>query len=151
MAAVFFSKNLKDTKKIAHTLVDAVSQIEHSGALVIGLVGNLGAGKTTFTQSLAQNFGIKESILSPTFVLMKIYAIRKKAASAAFRHLVHIDCYRLDSPNELDHLGFKHLLKDKDAIIVIEWADRIKKILPGDTIWVEFKHGKKQNERLINF
>lgn len=151
MVADFFSKNLKDTRKIAHALVDAVLQIEHSGALVIGLMGNLGAGKTTFTQSLAQNFGIKESILSPTFVLMKIYTIRKKAAGAAFRHLVHIDCYRIDSPGELDHLGFKHLLKDKDAIIVIEWAERIKNILPKDTLWIKFRHGKKPSERIISY
>ena len=127
--------------------------------VIIALEGNLGSGKTTFAQAFARAFGIKEKVLSPTFVLMKIYApnskfqipnSKSKTNSFRFRHLIHIDCYRLNSPRELSHLGLRNLLKDKDAIILIEWADRIKKTLPKKAIWIKFRHGKKPNERVIN-
>ena len=67
----------------------------------------------------------------------------------SFGHLIHIDCYRIHGPKDLIHLGLKELLKDKDAIILIEWAERIKKILPYDALWVRFRHGRKYSERNI--
>lgn len=117
-------------KKIAKTL--KVGQ-------VIGLVGELGAGKTQFVKGLAKGLGLKNNITSPTFVLLRNYESVK---------LVHIDCYRLNNSDELLELGFEELIKDN--IIVIEWADKIRSILPKDTHWVKFKVGKKENQRLIN-
>ena len=104
---------------------------------VLGLVGELGAGKTQFVKGLAKGLGIKNNITSPSFVLLKKY-----------NNLIHIDCYRLNSPQELLDLGWQEFLEDKN-IIAIEWADKIKKIMPRDTIWIKFKTGQKENQRII--
>jgi len=140
------TRSAKETQKIAAMLAgELIRAPRRGGARVLALQGNLGAGKTTFTQGFARALGVKENVLSPTFVLMKIYPLKK----GNFCHLIHIDCYRIASPKDLLHLGFKELLKDKDAIILIEWADRIKKILSPDAIWLKFTHGAKHNERKI--
>lgn len=141
-----------ETKKVAALVANSVCP-----PVVIALEGELGAGKTTFVQGFARGLGVKEKIQSPTFVLLKIYKINPALArksgvkKGVARHLVHIDCYRIDSPQDLLHLGFKNLLKDKDAIILIEWAERIKKLLPRDAIRIKFRHGKKPHERVIDF
>lgn len=165
---VVITKGALETKKFAAHLAHSVRPPK-----VIALEGDLGAGKTTFAQGFAQALGIKEKIQSPTFVLMKIYNLHRaslRGASATkqsprlprparsgarndgtrgFGHLIHIDCYRLNSPKDLLHLGFKNLLKDKDAIILIEWADRIKKLLPRNAIRIKFRHGEKSTSRVI--
>lgn len=128
-------------------MAEEVKKYSGKSALVLALEGNLGAGKTTFTQSFAKSLGIKEKISSPTFVLMKVYKL--PSSSYNLKYFVHIDCYRLDSAKDLQHLGFKDLLMDKDAVVVVEWADRIKKILPKDTIWIKFEHGEKPDERIL--
>jgi len=133
------------TKQFASTLAREIARTKSDRARVIALSGNLGAGKTTFTQGFAKALGIARPVQSPTFVVMKVYELKKKY----LKHLVHIDAYRIETPRELDHLGFRELLKDKDAVILIEWADRVKKILPNDTTWITFEHGKKSNERSI--
>jgi len=150
-----------ETKKIARILareISAPDRVGTRGAHVLALSGELGAGKTTFAQGFAQALGVAERVLSPTFVLMKIYGLPKKIKDKSkkiknrrwiFKHLIHIDCYRLASPKDLLHLGFKAILKDKDAIILIEWPERIKKILPPDALWLQFIHGARQNERRI--
>lgn len=137
-----YTKSAIETQKIARELAEDVKKIRSDNAVVIALRGELGAGKTTFVQGFLQNFGIKEHVLSPTFVVMKMYAGEKGA-----RHLVHIDCYRLDSPQEILHLGFENLLRDRDAVILIEWAEKIKTLLPEDAIWIDFEYGEKPEER----
>lgn len=144
-----FSAGSKETKKVAHALAKELSSCAGHSARVVALEGNLGSGKTTFSQGFAKALGIKERVLSPTFVLMKVYALSRRTKKS-FRHLIHIDCYRLGSPRELLALGFRELLKDSGAIILIEWADRVKKILPKSTIRARFSYGKKPNERLIS-
>lgn len=136
----------KQMRHIAFMLAKEIARTKTGRARVVALVGNLGAGKTTFAQGFAKALGVKENIQSPTFVLMKIYALKKKKY---LKHLVHIDAYRLEAPAEMRHLGFQDLLKDKDAVILIEWADRIKKLLPKDAMWIEFEYGKKVNERIV--
>lgn len=140
-----------ETQKIARGFARALEPKKRGGAVVVALEGELGAGKTTFAQGFARALGVQENVRSPTFVLMKIYELRQATRNKrqGFKHLVHIDCYRIQSPKDLLHLGFKEILKDKDAIILIEWADRIK-ILPSDAIWVKFMHGAKPHQRTIS-
>ena len=136
------TKSSVETKKVAAFLARSLKK-----GVVIAMEGNLGSGKTTFVQGFAKALGIRENVLSPTFVLMKIYPLSKKKK---LKHLIHIDCYRLGSPSDLRHLGFRNLLKDKDAIILIEWADRIKKLIPlKNVIWIKFSHGKSPMTRII--
>lgn len=142
---VITTTNARQTQSIASDLAKKIAVLRSDSARVIALKGNLGAGKTTFVQGFARALGISDTVQSPTFVIMKIYELKKKY----LKHLVHIDAYRIENPQELDHLGFRKLLEDKDAVILVEWADRIKKILPKGTMWITFEHGKSSNERII--
>ncbi len=105
------------------------------GGEAILLLGNLGAGKTCFTQGIAKGLGIKGKVNSPTFNLMKVYKIKKGV-------LCHIDAYRLNSGNDLITIGLDDYLGKKDAIVVIEWAERVKDIWPKNKIKIEFKNFK---------
>lgn len=145
---VFITRTARATQKIAF---DFARQILKSAprkrAIVLGLVGDLGSGKTIFAKGFARGLGIKKVVTSPTFVLEKIYKLNGKK----YEHFVHIDAYRLKNSKEIDDLGFKDLAGHPRNIILIEWADRIKNILPRDCIIINFKHIKKdQREIIIN-
>lgn len=114
---------------------------------VIALIGELGAGKTVLIKGLAVGLGIKKIITSPTFVLMKIYKIQSPVSG--IQHLAHIDAYRLQTGQDLIDIGIKDWLGRPDTVTVIEWADRVKDILPKNTITTKIKIGKKKNEREI--
>ena len=127
------------TKLAARTIFAAVSQKKRP--VILALSGELGAGKTTFVQGLARILGIRERVQSPTFVLMKWYRLPRK--HGPFRHLVHVDAYRLDRAKDARHLGLRHVFRDRDAIVVVEWAERIKKLIPKPVTWIRFSHGKR--------
>jgi len=114
------------------------------GGETIGLTGNLGAGKTVFIKGLAKGLGVRQMVTSPTFVLMKIYKINSKN-----KNLVHIDAYRLENGQNLTNIGVEDYLKNKNTITVIEWAEKVKKILPKDAISVKITIGKEINQRII--
>jgi tRNA threonylcarbamoyladenosine biosynthesis protein TsaE len=135
------SKSEKDTYQIAANLARKLK-----GGEIIALEGDLGAGKTTFTQYLAKALGVKQHVTSPTFVLMKIYEIRNK--KYGIRNLVHVDCYRLDEPQELFYLGLEEYLNKPDSLVAIEWADKIKDYLKDfkKVIWLKIKIKGKQRE-----
>ncbi len=97
---------------------------------VLALKGDLGAGKTTFLKGYAEKLGVKEKILSPTFLILKKFPIEKN-------YFVHIDCYRIKDSREILGLDFKKMLKKN--LIAIEWPERIKDILPKDTLFLNFK------------
>lgn len=144
------TRSAGETKKVAAILAEEIQKQQSRAAQVIALSGNLGAGKTTFVQGFADAWGIKENVLSPTFVLMKVYAFSKGSARRKSpRHLVHVDCYRMESFQDLAHLGFAELLRDRDTVIILEWAERVKKILPKNTLWIYFSHAKNPEERNI--
>lgn len=103
-------------------------------AIVVGLYGELGAGKTTFVQSLAKVLGVTETVTSPTFVLEKIYTLKNQK----FLRFIHIDAYRLECSDELRKLGFDDIKSDGGNFIVIEWADKVEDILPKNTRRVYF-------------
>ena len=137
----------RKTKKTASILAEAILESKTKEPVVIGLVGDLGSGKTTFVQGLARGLGIKRSVTSPTFLIIRSYKLK----AISYKLLFHIDAYRLKSSRELSALGFKKIISDSKNIVVIEWADKIKKILPKKMVWINFKHGKKENERVVEF
>jgi len=102
-------------------------------AFVIGLEGDLGGGKTTFLQGFAKGLGIKEKILSPTFIILKRFKIK----DLRFKCFYHIDCYRISKPKEILDLGFKEIISNPKNIVAIEWADRIRHILPKNVIMLK--------------
>lgn len=117
------------------------------GGAVIGLIGELGAGKTMFIKGMAKGLRIQKTITSPTFILMNIYEIKNK--HTVVKNFVHIDAYRLDKEQELIDIGLRDWMEKQTAITVIEWADNVMGILPKHTIRVTIKCGKKKNERII--
>jgi len=104
-------------------------------ALVIGLEGELGAGKTVFVQGLATALGIHEVPRSPTFALVKTYNI----PGTEYR-LCHLDCYRLENRDDLRALDVPALFADPNNLIIVEWADRIGHALPADHIVIRMSH-----------
>jgi len=117
-------------------------------AIVVALKGELGSGKTTFLQGFAKGLGIKDKILSPTFVILKKFQI----PASDFQHFYHIDCYRIKKPEEILTLGFKEIISNPQNIITIEWAEKVNKILPPESIILDFKlKGEKEREIIIKF
>ncbi len=104
---------------------------ESGRASLVTLSGELGAGKTAFTKACAKALGVEESVTSPTFVLEKVYSLDPSAT--AFKRLVHIDAYRLESGAELAPLGFDELLKDPKTLILLEWPEKVADALPAAT------------------
>lgn len=121
-----------------------------SSATVLALIGDLGAGKTTLTQSIGKKLGVTENMISPTFVIMKNYVLGKRLEVGGYRKLIHIDAYRLDSSAEMKRLGFETLLADPENLIVIEWPERIADILPTDSISISLEH-LEENKRALVF
>ncbi len=99
---------------------------EAGRATLIMLSGELGAGKTAFTKSVAHALGVKEVVTSPTFVLEKIYML----SNQAFKYLIHIDAYRLEKGADLAPLGFDELMKDSGNLILLEWPEKVADALP---------------------
>ncbi len=125
-AKTFLSNSSKNTQKAGEILAREILKSSTADkAVVLALKGDLGGGKTTFLQGFAKGLGIKEKILSPTFVIVKKYKIQ---------NYYHIDCYRIQKPKEILELGFKEIVSDPRNIVAVEWAERINKILPKDTI-----------------
>lgn len=116
------------------------------GGEVIGLIGELGAGKTVFVKGLADGLGIKKNITSPTFVLMKIYPVTNFKVQIS--NFVHIDAYRIKNEKDVLSIGAEEYFNQPGTVTVIEWADKIKKILPLNTAIITLKN-KGGNTRQI--
>lgn len=112
---------------------------EIRGGDVIGLVGELGAGKTTFVQLLSKEFGVKVPVRSPTFILLQELKVAPVIAKRTGINLfVHIDAYRLESEKELFAIGFEDYADRRNVAILIEWADRLPSIQ-----WLDHYHEVK--------
>ncbi len=111
------------------------------GGEIIALTGNLGAGKTTFVQGLAQGLGIEDRVTSPTFILMREYH--------GALNLYHLDMYRLENNfwEEIRNLGLTDLWGKEGNVVIVEWAEKIKEYMPENTIWIDFT--QVGEERLI--
>ncbi len=158
MQKKYTSKDFKQTQKLGEALAKKILKLDpQKRALVLGLQGNLGGGKTTFLQGFAKGLGIKEKILSPTFVIMKKF---RMPALSGFKYFYHIDCYRTKSHKDIAQLGFKEIISNSKNIIAVEWSERVKKVLPKDSIVIKFKYiypersrrvAQSQREIAINF
>jgi len=144
---VFYKTNSSNqTRKIAANLAKKILKKRATkNALVFALLGDLGSGKTTFVQGFLRSLGIRKKITSPTFVIFKRFKIK----DLRFKNIYHVDCYRIQKPNDLLALGLKEILENPQNIVLIEWPEKIKRILPKNTIWLKFEHGEKENIRGI--
>ncbi len=109
---------------------------------VIALQGDLGAGKTNFTQGIAQGLGVRQDVNSPTFILANEYLDGRLP-------LYHIDAYRVADAAEADGFGLDDYLNG-DGVTALEWAERVREGLPRDVLWIAFEY-RGENERALTF
>ncbi len=128
---VYYSLSEKDTEKLGRELGIEVSKMREG--IVIGLKGEIGAGKTVFVRGVVEGLGgEKAQVSSPTFVIMQVYQGSKKK-------VYHFDLYRLREEGELFSFGWSDIV-GVCGVSIIEWADRFPDYLPKDTIWVNIEH-----------
>ena len=106
---------------------------------VFAFEGELASGKTTFTKGILKGLDFKKPVTSPTFTLVNEYDAKLS--------IIHIDCYREDEIERWIHLGISDYFSNQN-IVIIEWAERIARLLPQNTIRINFNH-QKQNKREI--
>lgn len=128
------SKSLADTAGIALAILKNL-KTKKDGATILLLRGDLGSGKTTFTQALARELGVKNPVTSPTFVLMKKY----KVNHPNFKQLIHIDAYRLNKGQDLLSLGWGEIASNPDNLIMLEWPERVGDLWNGSEDQINFK------------
>jgi tRNA threonylcarbamoyladenosine biosynthesis protein TsaE len=143
----FLTKSEKETEKLGEKIGKKILKEKlDKTAKILALEGDLGGGKTTFLKGFAKGLGIREKILSPTFILFRKFNIKHRTSN--FKHFYHIDCYRIEKEREILNLGFREIIKDPQNIVAIEWADKIKKILPRKVLKIKFKILEKKEREI---
>jgi tRNA threonylcarbamoyladenosine biosynthesis protein TsaE len=130
----------EETKKIGFLMGKKV--LEKEKKFFLSLSGDLGGGKTTFTQGFAEGVGVEEDITSPTFLVFKKYKTKNN------RHLYHFDAYRIED-KDLSVLGFQEIINNEENIVVVEWGENIKKSLPEKSAEIHFEFKDEKTRKLI--
>ncbi|MBI4970257.1 MAG: tRNA (adenosine(37)-N6)-threonylcarbamoyltransferase complex ATPase subunit type 1 TsaE [Candidatus Omnitrophica bacterium] len=134
---MFISKSAQETFEWGKKLGESI----HPPAF-IGLTGPLGAGKTLLVKAIAAGLGHNpDEVHSPTFTIMNIYELG--------RRMYHFDFYRLESAKDFDGLGLEEFFDDPSAVVVVEWAEKVKDLIPSSSILIHIDFGKSDNERKI--
>jgi tRNA threonylcarbamoyladenosine biosynthesis protein TsaE len=137
----FITQSAEETKKLGKKL--AANLV---GGEIFTLSGELGSGKTTFVQGFAEGLGVTSRIISPTFILMRKYTTPKK-------NFYHVDLYRFEEKveEEVINLGLTDIWGKEENITVIEWAEKIKDIIPDAAKWIKFENlgGERRKITLI--
>jgi tRNA threonylcarbamoyladenosine biosynthesis protein TsaE len=135
----FTTNNFKETQKLGHDFAKTLEKGD-----IVCLYGDLGSGKTTFVQGLAQGLGIKNRIISPTFIIVRSYEL------GVMGSFYHIDLYRMENEKDIESLGLDEILNNKNNITAIEWAEKLKSKSPKKRIDIEFSY-EKDDVRKIEF
>lgn len=138
MNKVITTKSAEETKKIAKAFAATVA-----GGDVLLLFGNLGAGKTTFMQGLAEGLGVMQRIISPTFIIMRSYETEGKV-----KKLYHLDLYRITSGKDLEGLGLEEIFQEKDAVVAIEWPEKLGAMKPEKRIEICFTPTSEEERKI---
>ena len=141
MADISFTVVTRSPEETA-AFAERLGAVAEAG-IVLCLVGDLGAGKTLFTQGFAKGLGVTGEVTSPTFALMNQYCGRLP--------VTHFDLYRLEREDELDEIGFYEYAEDDRGVVLIEWADKFPDALPEPHIRLEIERGETENERRLTF
>jgi len=122
-------------------------------ATLVALEGDLGSGKTTFTQAAARALGISDRVTSPTFVIMKNYTTPKKNQGqplvGVWENLIHIDCYRLNGSEDLHRLGWEEMAANKNNLILVEWPERVGDLISFPTLKIKFEVIGETSRKII--
>lgn len=149
------TKNSKETQELGKKLAGQMR-----GGEVVCLSGELGAGKTTFTQGFLEALGAKGPYTSPTFLIMKQYKKefpisksqfpkKSKITKSKIQNIFHIDAYRVNA-KDIFNLGWEEIIADKKNVVIVEWAERIKNIIPKNALRINFEW-VSEGERKITF
>lgn len=135
-------KSLEEMRSFAESFLRAlVGEPRKERATIVGLSGDLGAGKTAFVKCVASVLGITDVITSPTFVLEKIYSLPDESfLKNSFSKLVHIDAYRLHSGDEMSALGWDALCADPANLVLLEWPEQVATAMPKDMMKISFEY-----------
>jgi len=131
----FFSRSAEQTRRIGGRLGQGLE----AGDLIC-LQGELGAGKTTIVQGIAQGWGTLDGVTSPTFVLVNEY--RRPDGGLLF----HFDAYRVESIPEAEELDIERMLSE--GALVVEWPERVKSIFPDEALWILMEHVAEEQRRI---
>ncbi len=142
----YLSRNLKDTRDIAKQFLATLKPLSDK-ATIIGLRGDLGSGKTAFTQAVARELGVQDRLTSPTFVILKKYKLPKN--KTGFKKLTHIDCYRLKNGRDMLSLGWSEFADNPLNLIFIEWPEIIADILPKGAKMINFRFINENTREII--
>jgi tRNA threonylcarbamoyl adenosine modification protein YjeE len=152
------SHSLEETAAIAREWLGSVAQryadsgVDADEALIVGLSGHLGAGKTAFVKEAARALGVTEDVTSPTFVIMKIYETTPVGAlkDIPWKRLIHIDAYRLERREELEALGWEKLVADPHNLIMVEWPENVGLDDLPESSHIRFEAGADRHEISIS-
>ncbi|MEK7599242.1 MAG: tRNA (adenosine(37)-N6)-threonylcarbamoyltransferase complex ATPase subunit type 1 TsaE [Patescibacteria group bacterium] len=131
-------------RRFARILAEELLKIRPKQSLLIALSGQLGGGKTTFVQGFAKGLGIRGKVQSPTFIIQKIYRLKTKN----YKLFAHIDAYRFTKPNEILALGWQGLIQNPGNIVIVEWAENIKKFLTKNRIDIKIDFVSKNKRKI---
>ncbi len=170
---VIITNTPEETKKLAGDLItseikgpDLFRGGDFKKSLILALYGELGSGKTTFVQGLAKGFGIAKRIISPTFTIIRCYEVKSQTSRTSsdwigvksqnhnsklknLARFYHIDLYRINSKQDVKNLGVEEILDDETAIVVVEWAERMKCLLPKKRIDINFEYLGENKRKII--
>lgn len=130
----FFSRSPEQTRRIGMRLGSEIKAGD-----VICLQGNLGAGKTTFVQGLAQGWGSLDSVSSPTFILVNLYR------RANGDQLFHLDTYRLESIPEAEELDLDSM---QEGALIVEWPERLGDLIPKERLWINLEYMAEEHRQM---
>lgn len=131
------SKGVEETQKLGYKLGKLLKKGD-----VICLTGDLGAGKTTFTKSIAKGLEVNEEVTSPTFIIINEYDGRLP--------VYHFDVYRIMDIEEMYEIGYEEYFYG-DGVCIVEWASQIEELIPKEHLWIEIKLGDSENSREFHF
>ena len=123
--ATYRTESVEDTQNLGRHI--GAFMAASQDPICLALVGDMGAGKTHFSQGIGAGFGVEEEMTSPTFSLMNTYSVGPKV-------LYHFDLYRLEDTEELDTIGFYEYTEDQMALV--EWADKFPEEMPEEALWI---------------
>lgn len=130
------TKTPQETQKLGEELATHITRAQKEGTAiphVVCLYGELGAGKTVFTQGFAKGLGLPSRLVSPTFIIVRRYDCKNYA-----QYFYHVDLYRLQKIEDIEGLGLSEIFNDQQAIVVVEWAERLGRLLPASRIDVRW-------------
>jgi tRNA threonylcarbamoyladenosine biosynthesis protein TsaE len=134
-----------ELSEIASYIKNEVDSCDVSGAVLVTFSGDLGAGKTTLIQEIARQFGIQDTVISPTYVIMKKYDISQ---GGKFENLIHIDAYRIESEDEIGNIGWNEYMANSKNLIFVEWPERVSIHTKNPTLHITLTHHNDDSRKI---